>query len=83
MGLLKQVERFEQARPVSPTAAWIDQPLPPLLVSELTALNAREGALPARSSAQARTLILTAVAGGGTLWGLLIAGVTLALKLIA
>jgi hypothetical protein len=81
MALQQRIEWFEEAAPT--TSAYADDPLPSLILSELEELNRREQALPQRSAAQARKMLVSAVVGGATLWGLLIGGADLALKLIA
>lgn len=81
MALQQRIEWFEEAAPT--TSAYADDPLPSFMLRDLDALNQRERALPRRNSAQARKLIVSSIVGGASLWGLLIEGTNLALKLIA
>ncbi len=81
MALQQRIETVEQAAPN--LSAWTDDPLPLLIQREYDELNRRELALPARSAARARLLIVSAIVGGATAWGLLIGAANLALKLIA
>ena len=81
MALQHRIERFEEA--ALTTSAYVDDPLPLPILRDIEELNRRERALPQRSAAKARKLILSAIVGGAATWAVVIEGANLALKLIA